>query len=153
MLHSIVVWIVQDTLISGFHRDVYEICALLGYYVASCGNCLPTFRDNVSVPSSRVKSPSRKERKPATYNADYGKYGGVAIHRQIVVPSNACNYSPSDTALLSRKTLMQKCTQGGGAVGPPNRNLKNTYFVETMITNVLRDLPFSGNQPLKSADD
>jgi hypothetical protein len=36
-----------------------EICALLGYYAASCGNCLPTFRD-VSVPSSRVKGPSRK---------------------------------------------------------------------------------------------
>ena len=34
-----------------------EICALLGYYAASCGNCLPTFRDHVSVPSSRVKSP------------------------------------------------------------------------------------------------
>jgi hypothetical protein len=31
------------------------VCALLGYYAASCGNCLPTFRDNVSVPSSRVK--------------------------------------------------------------------------------------------------
>jgi hypothetical protein len=27
--------------------------------VALCGNCLPTFRDNVSVPSSRVKSPRR----------------------------------------------------------------------------------------------
>jgi hypothetical protein len=40
--------------------DVCEICGLLGYYAASCGNCLPTFRDNVSVPSSRVKSPSRK---------------------------------------------------------------------------------------------
>ena len=38
-----------------------EICALLGYYAASCGNCLPTFRDNVSVPSSRVKSPSRTD--------------------------------------------------------------------------------------------
>jgi hypothetical protein len=51
-----------------------EICALLGYYAASCTNCLPTFRDNVWVPSSRVKSPSRKERKPATYNVDsYGK--------------------------------------------------------------------------------
>jgi hypothetical protein len=25
----------------------------------SCGNCLPTFRDNVSIPSSRVKSLSR----------------------------------------------------------------------------------------------
>jgi hypothetical protein len=59
-----------------------EICALLGYYAASCGNCLPTFRDNVSVPSSRVKSPSRKERKPASYNIDSGKYGGVAISRR-----------------------------------------------------------------------
>jgi hypothetical protein len=38
-----------------------EICGLLGYYAASCGNWLPTFRDNVSVPSSRVKSPSGKE--------------------------------------------------------------------------------------------
>jgi hypothetical protein len=32
-----------------------EICALLGYYAAPSGNPLPTFRDNVSVPSSRVK--------------------------------------------------------------------------------------------------
>jgi hypothetical protein len=38
---------------------VDEICALLGYYAASCGNWLPTFRYNVSVPSSRIKSPSR----------------------------------------------------------------------------------------------
>jgi hypothetical protein len=29
-------------LISGFRRDVDEICGLLGYYTASCGNCLPT---------------------------------------------------------------------------------------------------------------
>jgi hypothetical protein len=35
-----------------------EIWGLLGYYAASYGNCLPTFRDNVSIPSSRVKSPS-----------------------------------------------------------------------------------------------
>jgi hypothetical protein len=48
-------------LISGFRRDVDEICALLRYYAASCGNCLPTFRDKVFVPSSRVKSPNRKE--------------------------------------------------------------------------------------------
>jgi hypothetical protein len=33
----------------------HEICALLGYNAASSGNPLPTFRDNVSVPSSRVK--------------------------------------------------------------------------------------------------
>jgi hypothetical protein len=36
------------TLISGFRRDVDEICGLLGYYTASCGNYLPTFRDNPS---------------------------------------------------------------------------------------------------------
>jgi hypothetical protein len=40
--------------------SIIEICGLLGYYTASCGNYLPTFRDNVSVPSSRVKIPSRK---------------------------------------------------------------------------------------------
>ena len=32
------------------------MCALLRYYAASCGNCLPTFRDIVSVPSLRVKN-------------------------------------------------------------------------------------------------
>jgi hypothetical protein len=36
-------------------RDVDEICAVLGYHAASNGNPLPTFQDNVSVPSSRVK--------------------------------------------------------------------------------------------------
>ena len=36
-------------LISGFRRDGDEICGLLGYYVASCGNCVPTFRDNVKM--------------------------------------------------------------------------------------------------------
>jgi hypothetical protein len=40
---------------------IVEICPLRGYYAALCGNCLPTFRDNVWVPSSLVKSPSRKE--------------------------------------------------------------------------------------------
>jgi hypothetical protein len=41
--------------ISGFHRDVDDICSIMGYYAASCRNCLPTFRDNVSVSSLRVK--------------------------------------------------------------------------------------------------
>jgi hypothetical protein len=36
---------------------------------------------------------------------------------------------------------------------PRNRNLKNTDFVDIMISEVLRDLPFSQNHPLKSADD
>jgi hypothetical protein len=41
--------------ISSFRRDADEIRAVLGYNAASSGNPLPTFRDNVSVPSSRVK--------------------------------------------------------------------------------------------------
>jgi hypothetical protein len=35
------------SVISGFRRDVDEICALLGYYTASNGNPLPTFRDKI----------------------------------------------------------------------------------------------------------
>jgi hypothetical protein len=48
------------SVISGFRRDVDEICSLLGYYAMSNGNPLLTFRDNVSVPSSMVKK-SNKE--------------------------------------------------------------------------------------------
>jgi hypothetical protein len=56
---------------SEIFRDFYnqhftENFDLLRYYAASCGNCLPTFRDNVPVPSSQVKSPSREERKKAS---------------------------------------------------------------------------------------
>ena len=40
--------------ISGFSCEVYENRTLLGYYVASSCNSLPTLRDNLSVPSSRV---------------------------------------------------------------------------------------------------
>jgi hypothetical protein len=42
--------------ISDFRRDVDENCALLGCYAALTGNYVPTFQDNLSVPSSRVKT-------------------------------------------------------------------------------------------------
>jgi hypothetical protein len=38
-------------------REVDEICALLGYYAACSGNCLQTFREKLTVPSSRVNGP------------------------------------------------------------------------------------------------
>ena len=38
---------IRVSLTSGFRRDVDDICALLGYYAASHGNSLPTFRDNI----------------------------------------------------------------------------------------------------------
>jgi len=40
--------------ISGFHREEDENCVLLGYYAASSGRFLTTFRDKLSVSSSRV---------------------------------------------------------------------------------------------------
>jgi hypothetical protein len=46
--------------IAGFRRGADEICSLLGYYIALNGSSLPTFRDNLSVPSSRVKKYKKK---------------------------------------------------------------------------------------------
>jgi hypothetical protein len=43
--------------------DVNEICKLLGVYAAQNGNSVPTFRNNLSVPSSRVKQ-SKKTFRP-----------------------------------------------------------------------------------------
>jgi hypothetical protein len=39
-----------------FHQN----CALIGYYAASSGNFLPTFRDNLSVPFSGLKNPKSR---------------------------------------------------------------------------------------------
>jgi hypothetical protein len=41
--------------ISGFCCQVDEIWALKEYYIALSGSSIPTFRDKLSVPSSRVK--------------------------------------------------------------------------------------------------
>ena len=42
--------------ISGFTREGKENCTSLAYYAACSGNSLPTFRDNLLVPSSKVKN-------------------------------------------------------------------------------------------------
>jgi len=42
---------------SGSHRETNENFVLLGYYAAGNGNSLPTFRDKLSVASSRVNNP------------------------------------------------------------------------------------------------
>jgi hypothetical protein len=41
--------------ISVFHRNVDDICLLLGCYTACCGKSLPTFRGKASVPSGVKK--------------------------------------------------------------------------------------------------
>jgi hypothetical protein len=46
--------------VAGFCCQVYENCALLGYYAQRSANPLSTFLDGISVPSSRVRIPRRK---------------------------------------------------------------------------------------------
>jgi len=43
--------------ISRIRGEVDENRTLLGYYAACSGNFLPTFRDNLWVPSSGIKNP------------------------------------------------------------------------------------------------
>jgi hypothetical protein len=52
-------------------QNLNEICGLLGYYAALSGSSVPTFRDNISVPSSRVKKSKNKSRK------DLGIYSSI----------------------------------------------------------------------------
>ena len=57
----------EGSAISGFRREGYDNCALLGHYASSSGSLLPTFRDNLAVPSSGVKNP---EENPFLYLED-----------------------------------------------------------------------------------
>ena len=43
-------------MIAGFRRKLDEICALLGYYAAYDGSSFPKLLNNLSVPSSRIKT-------------------------------------------------------------------------------------------------
>jgi hypothetical protein len=49
-------WNNSTSEISGFHRGVAEAFALLGCYAAYVGSRLPAFRNDLSVPSSRVET-------------------------------------------------------------------------------------------------
>jgi hypothetical protein len=50
----------KEFVISGLRRDVDEICSLLGYFATCSGSSVPTFRNTLSVPYSRVKKSKKK---------------------------------------------------------------------------------------------
>ena len=83
--------------ISGVRFEVDKNCALLGYYAASSGNLLPTFRDNFSVPSSGVKSPKRLKMEPiscpetSVRNNHYPKKSTVLSHFYIQLLCELCH--------------------------------------------------------------
>jgi hypothetical protein len=53
-------WTYRNSKPSSIVTFTAELCALLGYYAASSGNSLRTFRDSISAPTSRVKK-SKKQ--------------------------------------------------------------------------------------------
>jgi len=66
--------------ISDFRHEVYQICARLGYYAACSGTSLPTFRDNLSAPSSKkLSDPCSKRWDRQTVSRD--RYGITTIRR------------------------------------------------------------------------
>jgi hypothetical protein len=65
---------------------------------------------------------------------------------------------PLPTKYLPQQGLTQAEGKGScwAAATPPPPILnekKNADFIDTTLSNVLRDLPFSRNQPQKSSDD
>jgi hypothetical protein len=86
-----------------------EISALLGYYAAPNGNPSPTFRDNVSVPSSRVKNAKNK-----SFNDVSGRRIGPIFKGQEVHPASLDFLTLEDgTDTLSRN--VGKCLPFGAA--------------------------------------
>ena len=86
-----------------------------------------------------------------------GDVGHSRAARNAVGRNKGCTFLVGINENIAQE---QGSTQAGGgcrAAAPPktpqNRNLKSTDFVDIIISKVLRDFPFSRNQPLTSADD
>jgi len=62
----------KNFITSGFRRELDKKCVLPVYYAASSGNLLPTFRENLSVPSWRVKKMGPISALPGYYAASIG---------------------------------------------------------------------------------
>ena len=73
--------------ISGFHREVNENCAILGYYAVSSGNILPTVRDNLPLKMGPTRGLITQKSAvliyrvlhAAEYSFNYGYAGHVAV--------------------------------------------------------------------------
>ena len=68
---TVIIWFVLKIVKDYFNYNIYNFktkhiytdnCALLGCYAVSSGNSVPTFRDNLSFPPSRVKNQTNPSR-------------------------------------------------------------------------------------------
>ena len=82
------------TVTSGFRRDVDVICSLLGYYAASSGNSVPTFRDNLSLPSSVLTLEDGTSRLPPNIGIEL-PLDAEQYPKSAQIPSDNPNYLTS----------------------------------------------------------
>ena len=82
-------------MISCCSSEVDKNCTLLGYYPASSGNFLPTFRDNLTFPSSRIKNPKRK---PVTLLGAVPAPAGTTLQRTYHRPHSSLYNKPRTRA-------------------------------------------------------
>jgi hypothetical protein len=114
-------------LISGFRFEVDENYTLQGHYTASSGNSVPTFCDNLSVPSSMVKEDledwtdrlSRNVGKKAPLYAAYYRRSGQISSSGIV---------DTTTVFLQKLIFCFELKLGFCVYSIKNRNI---YFITT----------------------
>jgi hypothetical protein len=94
-----------------WRMDSYEEgnCILLGYYAASVGNSLPTFRGNLSVSNSRVKNPRRKIEITHRHDEANSRFSQLceSVHKQKFFVENVSSSSSSSNCLLVILLLLQ----------------------------------------------
>ena len=74
--------------------------------------------------------------------------GEIMNSKQLFIIARVISWNKYRIVNRQGAGLMRKWLQP-----PSNRNVKNIDLVDTMILNVLRNLPISRNHPLKSAND
>jgi len=75
----------------GFRHGVDKICALLPYHAAYSDNSLPTFRDNLSLPTSRVKDLFRiLDCKLRNFAEERGSQGKDVSHKAGTLNISCC---------------------------------------------------------------
>jgi len=68
-------------------QNGFKNCALLGYYPASSGNFLPTFRDNLSAPSSVFKDPEGNHGSESLCSGNFFIFIYFCVYFSVVLPS------------------------------------------------------------------
>jgi len=122
-----------------------ENCALLDYYAASSGNSLPTFLDNLTIPSSRVKN-NPEERSSSTSRRKPEIALRVACLLFCLVPPVRCDsclrYLASHDLVITNAELRRTCeiipieifcyySQTKERIGNRDLQNKNVRYFET----------------------